>query len=240
MDQYSIQCILDVHWAIFCISWWPARRPARPVGLRVFVYPGQLSASLCSEPSGNARLAGARGPDSRNLLPSHFVLRLTQSSHAVCAAGHRDVCRGHSVYHQLRYFAGSVVLRPLVLALDLLEQRRAHPGDDGPGVFRYPMAAVAQAQGGAAQTELERFPLRQPWIFAPVYRARSRATVVLDELRRHRRSDGFWSLPARRSPGAPFRDPESADQLQVSCPAEHPFVERSSLLFSFHDARNGG
>ena len=33
----------------------------------------------------------------------------------------------------------------LVLALDLLEQRRAHPGDDGPGVFRYPMAAVAQA-----------------------------------------------------------------------------------------------
>ena len=37
------------------------------------------------------------------------------------------------------------VRRPLVLALDLLEQRRAHPGDDGPGVFRYPMAAPAQA-----------------------------------------------------------------------------------------------
>ena len=130
---------------VFLNAFWGPRRILLPAAAIFTV----ASALLPFAPnySGDAGVGGDRRPRVRHLLLSHHDLRVDHPSEAADHLRDRSLCGGHRLRQQHRIFAGGMVHRASVLALDLLDCRTLHSIDDGLCLFRNSARTYRGARG---------------------------------------------------------------------------------------------
>src|SRR5262249_52432394 len=125
------------------------------------------------------------------------------------------------------------------MALDLLEQRGSNAGHDGAYLLWSALAAVAESQRRAAQTDLARILLRGPWLCPAGCGARPRAAAELDELCDDHCIDCHRNISAvGRHRSLPDTAPPVA-QSQVPHAAKYPVARAGRTLLRILDAGGG-
>src|SRR5215472_6784552 len=235
LDGDGVQCPDDVHRSIVCLSGQRFRRAPGTADVWDRFHDDQRAAAICCKFRDLACIASARGPYGGDILPTHAVYCSPQPAREVCAARLRYVRDGHCLYHKRRDSARSLVHGPLIMALDLLEQRCAYANNDRAHLLWHSSPTLAEAERGTAQTELARVFVCEPRVHAAVYGAQPGAAAELAALRKNHCLGRYGTLSVAGSCPSPFYASSSAGRSQVPHATKHCVAGVGRFPLPHHD-----